>query len=96
MASNSHDRRKTVQLVDQKIKRGHGGETHQIAENEAPTLTSQQGVPIVDDQNSLRIGPRGPTALEDAPPRGLLQAAISYQGICRPVQCVRPTASFSE
>jgi len=40
MANNSHDRRKTVQLVDQKIKRGHGGETHQVAENEVLTLTA--------------------------------------------------------
>ena len=28
-------------------------------------LTTQQGVPVFDDQNSLRIGARGPTALED-------------------------------
>jgi len=28
-------------------------------------LTTQQGVPVFDDQNSLRIGTRGPTALED-------------------------------
>jgi catalase len=28
-------------------------------------LTTQQGVPISDDQNSLKIGARGPTALED-------------------------------
>jgi catalase len=66
MANNSHDRRTTGQLVDQKIKRGHGGETHQIAENEVPTLTLQQGVPIADDQNSLRTGPRGSSALEGA------------------------------
>jgi catalase len=28
-------------------------------------LTTQQGVPISDDQNTLRIGPRGPALLED-------------------------------
>jgi catalase len=66
MANNSHNRRKTVQFGDQKIKRGEGGETHQIAEDEVPTLTTQQGMPVADDQNSLRIGARGPTALEDA------------------------------
>src|SRR6202162_1165955 len=66
MANNSHNRRKTVQLGDQKIKRVEGGEAHQIAEDEVLTLTTQQGMPVADDQNSLRIGSRGPTALEDA------------------------------
>ncbi len=28
-------------------------------------MTTQQGVPVADDQNSLRVGVRGPTALED-------------------------------
>ena len=28
-------------------------------------LTTQQGIPVSDDQNSLKIGARGPTALED-------------------------------
>ena len=42
---------------------GNGGELHQIADKEV--LTTQQGVPIADDQNSLRLGERGPTLLED-------------------------------
>src|SRR5690606_31937097 len=29
------------------------------------TLTTNQGVPVADNQNSLKIGLRGPTALED-------------------------------
>src|SRR4051795_12872917 len=44
---------------------GNGGEVHQLAGGEVPRLTTQQGVPVYDDQNSLRIGKRGPTALED-------------------------------
>ena len=45
---------------------GHGGETHQTAQSLATdTLTSQQGIAIADDQNSLRAGRRGPTLLED-------------------------------
>jgi catalase len=28
-------------------------------------LVTQQGVPVADDQNSLKMGSRGPTALED-------------------------------
>jgi catalase len=43
--------------------RGNGGELHQQAED--LVLTTQQGVPIGDDQNSLRLGERGPTLLED-------------------------------
>ena len=56
---------KTAQLNDQTVLRGRGGETHQIASGDVPVLTTQQGVPVADDQNSLRIGPRGPTTLED-------------------------------
>lgn len=44
---------------------GNGGETHQISTGEIPTLTTQQGIPVADDQNSLKQGARGPTLLED-------------------------------
>ena len=44
---------------------GQGGETHQAAGGGTPTLTTDHGVPISDDQNSLRIGPRGSQLLED-------------------------------
>jgi len=42
-----------------------GGETHQIAEDGRATLTTQQGIPVADDQNTLRAGARGPALLED-------------------------------
>jgi len=61
----TNSQRKSAQLGDQKVMRGQGGETHQIAGGDVPPLTTQQGVPIADDQNSLKIGVRGPTALED-------------------------------
>lgn len=44
---------------------GDGGETHQIAEGEIAVLTTAQGVPVADDQNSLKQGARGPALLED-------------------------------
>jgi len=44
---------------------GHGGETHQTTDDPLRTMTTQQGVPVADDQNSLRAGERGPTLLED-------------------------------
>jgi catalase len=45
--------------------RGAGGETHQVAGDDVPTLTTQQGIPVADDQNTLTVGPRGPASLED-------------------------------
>ena len=42
-----------------------GGELHQTVESEESTLTTQQGIPVADDQNTLRIGARGPALLED-------------------------------
>ncbi len=45
--------------------RGKGGEIHQTAGAEVPILTTQQGTPVFDDQNSLKVGSRGPTTLED-------------------------------
>lgn len=38
---------------------------HQTAGGDVPILTTQQGVPVSDDQNFLKIGARGPAALED-------------------------------
>jgi catalase len=42
-----------------------GGELHQVAGGEHPALTTNQGVALSDNQNSLRANPRGPTLLED-------------------------------
>ncbi|MBA3815839.1 MAG: catalase [Parachlamydiaceae bacterium] len=55
---------KSKQKESETIK-GHGGELHQLASHYTPILTTQQGVPVSDDQNSLKIGNRGPTTLED-------------------------------
>jgi catalase len=49
----------------QEIAAGAGGETHQIAGRGIETLTTNLGVPISDNQNSLRAGSRGPSLLED-------------------------------
>jgi catalase len=42
-----------------------GGELHQFVGGEHPALTTNQGVALSDNQNSLRANPRGPTLLED-------------------------------
>jgi catalase len=44
---------------------GEAGELHQVAVGTDDVLTTNQGVPISDDQNSLRVGARGPSLLED-------------------------------
>ena len=54
-----------ARIGDAEIGRGQGGETHQVAGGDVPELTTQQGVPVADDQNSLKVGARGPTLLAD-------------------------------
>ena len=46
-------------------EQGQGGETHQTTQDGGAVLTTSQGVPVADDQNSLKQGARGPTLLED-------------------------------
>jgi catalase len=50
----------------EKTKTGIGGETHQSAGEGVVPLTTQQGVIVSDDQNTLRAGDRGPALLEDS------------------------------
>ena len=65
MAKRKDDARKTPSKPDAAVAAGKGGETHQTASGDTPVLTTQQGIPVADDQNSLRVGARGPTLLED-------------------------------
>jgi catalase len=44
---------------------GQGGELHQQAADVAMRLTTNQGTPISDNQNSLKAGARGPVLLQD-------------------------------
>ena len=53
-------------IHDQTLVRGTGGELHQTAEtHDAPLMTTAQGGPVADDQNALRVGARGPLAMDD-------------------------------
>ncbi len=58
-------KKKSTQSPDELEVTGNAGELHQVSGGDVPPLTTQQGIPVSDDQNSLRIGQRGPTALED-------------------------------
>ncbi|TAU88520.1 catalase [Rhizobium leguminosarum] len=55
----------TATIHDQKLHRGAGGELHQFAEDGMPVLTTAQGGPVSDDQNTLRLGARGPALIDD-------------------------------
>ena len=50
---------------DMNLPKGNAGETHQQADNQSDKMTTQQGIVISDNQNSLSAGRRGPTLLED-------------------------------
>ncbi len=55
----------TARIHDQELRRGAGGELHQTADGGTSRLTTAQGTPIADDQNSLKIGAKGPVLMED-------------------------------
>ncbi|WP_313525384.1 catalase C [Shinella sp.] len=55
----------TATIHDVKLRRGAGGELHQTAEDDTAVLTTAQGGPVADDQNSLRVGQRGPLVVDD-------------------------------
>src|SRR6476659_1094745 len=55
----------TATIAEQQLDRGERDELHQTASGKVSVLTTAQGGPISDDQNSLKIGPRGPTLIED-------------------------------
>ncbi|MCB1812575.1 MAG: catalase, partial [Candidatus Competibacteraceae bacterium] len=57
--------RKPVSFAEHKIEMGSGGDTHQTSSDNTPVLTTNQGVPVADNQNSLKAGARGPALLED-------------------------------
>jgi catalase len=55
----------TVTVPELSGQPGAGGETHQQVADGQPRLTTQQGTPVSDDQNTLRAGERGPSLIED-------------------------------
>ena len=58
-------KRKPSAASTAKISSGNGGEMHQTASRTSERLTTNHGVPLSDNQNSLKGGERGPTLLED-------------------------------
>ncbi|WP_108485333.1 catalase [Oceaniglobus ichthyenteri] len=60
----SIETQKSNETTERPEKTGQGGETHQQSSDGA-RLTTAQGVPVSDNQNTLKAGPRGPALLED-------------------------------
>src|ERR1700722_6070925 len=50
---------------DKLLIAGPGGATHQAASSAQGSLTTNQGVVVADNQNTLKSGQRGPSLLED-------------------------------
>ncbi len=63
MATSKGRGRGTAKSADTFL--GAGGELHQSSDTAETRLTTNHGVPISDNQNSLKGGRRGPTLLED-------------------------------
>jgi len=63
--TNDKKRNEKSTTADPAVRIGKGGELHQVAGGDVPAMTTQQGNPVADDQSTLKIGPRGPSALED-------------------------------
>ena len=55
-------------IVDAKggVEVSAGGEVHQVRTGDGAAMTTQQGLSIADDENSLKAGSRGPVLLEAA------------------------------
>jgi len=58
-------KRKPAGANNAKSMSRNGGETHQTASNTSERLTTNHGIALSDNQNSLKGGERGPTLLED-------------------------------
>jgi catalase len=58
-------RSKNAKEGDKFLVEGPGGATHQAAYSREQSLTTNQGVVVADNQNTLKSGERGPSLLED-------------------------------
>ena len=59
------DTQSSDETSERKRNPGHGGETQQPPDRGGAAMTTAQGALVSDNQNSLRVGERGPTLLED-------------------------------
>lgn len=65
MTESSLSKIANPRIAQKELTIGDGGEIHQQAAGAKDQLTTNLGVPISDNQNSLKVGPRGPVLLQD-------------------------------
>lgn len=65
MSNDKSGNSKDSAPFSKKTQVGQGGELHQLAEGDHAALTTNQGLPLSDNQNSLKSNPLGPVLLED-------------------------------
>ena len=97
-ASGADGERRTARYGDQQVYRAPGGETHQQAgDGTGPAaLTTAQGVPVSDDQNTLRAGERGPACSRtstSARRSSTSTTSGSPSGSCTPAATARTATS---
>jgi hypothetical protein len=63
--TGKRNKEKGLSYSNEEVHVGNGGEWHQFAGAHHPVLTTNQGIPVSDNQNSLRANANGPTLLED-------------------------------
>ena len=70
-----------VKDPEQYLVAGPGGATRQTAEDAEASLTTNQGVIVADDQNTLKSGGRGPSLPEDFAFREAAKPLFAKAGI---------------
>ena len=66
MSSNgTNDGRQSVEYGTEAVERGSGGETHQVAGDGRPALTTRRACPFATTRTRCAVGERGPALLED-------------------------------
>ncbi len=63
--ANSGRKNRPKASVPSRESLGNAGELHQVVDGRHSSLTTNQGIPVSDNQNSLRAYARGPSLLED-------------------------------
>ena len=53
MAGSNQEERSPARYADAQVPVGPGGETHQVADGQAPVLTTQQGIPVADEDRYM-------------------------------------------
>lgn len=62
---NDNYKREQKKIGDVKVEIGPQGQTHYLGDGSQPGMTTKQGTPVADDQNTLKAGQRGPALMQD-------------------------------